>query len=156
MIAFTKVRLPYGWLGNMSPYEVGTPKHGVFRTAEAAFQASRFLPGSPAAELIQRQASPMAAKMVAKPFLATEAIVTPRSPEDVLLMEDIVWRKILRHDEISKLLLATGEEVIVEDVTNRPSESGLFWGAVVVDGEQTRGANHLGAIWMKLRDRLRE
>ena len=40
-IAFTKVKLPYGWLGNMSPYPI---KFGddTYLTTEALFQALRF------------------------------------------------------------------------------------------------------------------
>jgi len=37
MIAFKKVKDPYGWLGNMSPHPIGE-----FRTAEHLFQATRF------------------------------------------------------------------------------------------------------------------
>jgi predicted NAD-dependent protein-ADP-ribosyltransferase YbiA (DUF1768 family) len=64
IIAFTKVKLPYGWLGNMSPFPI---EHDgkTWRTTEALFQALRF-EDEEIRELIREQKSPMAAKMMAK------------------------------------------------------------------------------------------
>ena len=61
-IAFTKVTLPYGWLGNMAPFPV---LYGLleWRTTEALFQALRFAADDPVRELIRAEKSPMAAKM---------------------------------------------------------------------------------------------
>ena len=65
--------------------------------------------------------------------------------------------------------MATGLQTIIEDVTSRPNESGLFWGAAQVDddvaiamerinmtvvredGKNWYGQNVLGKIWMKIR-----
>ena len=63
VIAFTKVKLPFGWLGNMSPHPI------IFwdkewRTAEALFQAGRFVTDDPIREEIRAEASPMSAKMI--------------------------------------------------------------------------------------------
>ena len=41
-ISFTKSKLPWGWLGNMSPFQIDAGADGVWRTAEAKFQADRF------------------------------------------------------------------------------------------------------------------
>ena len=41
VIAFTSVNLPFGWLGNMSPYPLQHEGH-PFLTAEALFQSLRF------------------------------------------------------------------------------------------------------------------
>ena len=65
VISFTKVALPYGWIGNMSQYPV--QYGGVWwKTNEHLFQALRFPEGLPVREEIYRQASPMAAKILAK------------------------------------------------------------------------------------------
>src|SRR5262249_49560871 len=61
VIAFTKVDLPYGWLGNMAPFPVMHDGRG-YRTTEALFQALRF-DQEPIREAIRGEKSPMAAKM---------------------------------------------------------------------------------------------
>lgn len=146
MILFKKVKGPFGWFSNMSPH----PVEG-YRTAEALFQASRF--SDPAIQAaIKACTSPMAAKMTAKAH-ASSMIVQPRSRMDLALMRRVVRRKVDQNPELREMLLATGEEVIVEDVSGRLNESGLFWGAVpTADG--LRGENHLGRIWMELRSEL--
>lgn len=146
MILFKRVRDPFGWLSNMSPH----PVHG-FRTAEAFFQANRF--SDPAIwEEIRACASPMAAKMTAKRH-ARKMVITPRGEADRDLMRLTVRFKIAQHPDLRLALLDTGAETIVEDVSARPNESGLFWGAVPTPGG-LRGENWLGRIWMDLRDDL--
>ena len=64
VIRFTKVALPYGWLGNMSPFplEFGGKQ---WRTSEALFQALRFKDQA-IQELIREEKSPMGAKFIMK------------------------------------------------------------------------------------------
>lgn len=147
MILFRKVREEYGWLSNMSPHPVDG-----YRTAEALFQASRF-EDTAIQEEIRACTSPMAAKMVAKRHAAKMAI-HPRSNADLELMRSVVRRKLEAYPEMARRLLATEDTEIVEDVTARPNESGLFWGAVPTDNG-LRGENHLGRIWMVLRAELK-
>lgn len=162
-IAFKKVKDAYGWMSNMSPHPVG-----VWRTAEALFQAMRFRDQTVIDE-IRAAKSPMGAKMIAKKN-ADKMIVVPRSPVDVRTMELIVESKLLEHRaKLLPELMATGLQTIIEDVTSRPNESGLFWGAAQVDddvaiamerinmtvvredGKNWYGQNVLGKIWMKIR-----
>jgi ribA/ribD-fused uncharacterized protein len=63
----------------------------------------------------------------------------------VEVMEEIVRTKLSQHPYIQEKLKETGDREIVE---NSPSDS--FWGW----GEDQKGVNHLGKIWMKLRDEL--
>lgn len=147
MILFKKVKEKFGWLSNMSPHPVDD-----YRTAEAFFQAMRF--DNPAIqEEIKACKSPMAAKMVAKAH-ADKMTIEPRSDIDLHLMRMVVRRKLDQNPELRAELLETGDEHIVEDVSARPNESGLFWGAVpTADG--LKGENWLGRIWMDLRAELR-
>lgn len=62
------------------------------------------------------------------------------------IMEEIVRAKLEQHPYIHRKLLETGNREIVED---SPTDS--FWGR----GPDGRGDNHLGKIWMKLRQELR-
>jgi len=62
------------------------------------------------------------------------------------VMERALRDKLARHRAIRKLLMATGEEELIETAPDR------YWG-IGRDGE---GENRLGRLWMKLRDELRK
>jgi predicted NAD-dependent protein-ADP-ribosyltransferase YbiA (DUF1768 family) len=64
MIAFTKVNIPYGWMGNMAPFPI-VYEDKLWLTTEALFQSMRFS-NEEIKELIRIQASPMTAKIKAK------------------------------------------------------------------------------------------
>jgi predicted NAD-dependent protein-ADP-ribosyltransferase YbiA (DUF1768 family) len=150
-IGFTATRLPYGWMGNMSPYPI---KFGedTYRTTEALFQALRFSDNDIKA-IIREEKSPMGAKFIAKARVS-EMTVEQLSDKDVLNMKMCIKLKVEQHPELGKELLATGDAKIYEDVTNRGDKgSNLFWGAMLVDGEWV-GKNILGNIWMELRKEL--
>lgn len=170
MIGFTKVKLPYGWMSNMSPHPV--IYQGLeYRTTEALFQCLRFDPdldlnGLSVREAIRTQKSPMAAKMCAKAALPL-AIVEPRSRQDLENMMLVLRLKTDQHPDLRKALLETGAQTIIEDVTNRPNESGLYWGAapalngapgewVADDGSRWYGRNTLGRAWMITRHIIKE
>lgn len=149
-IAFKKVKDAYGWMGNMSPH----PVLG-FKTAEAAFQAARFDPVSPVFAEIKAAKSPMGAKMIAKKA-HEHMIVEPRSATDLENMLFVLRMKFMAaHSDLADQLLATGEEIIVEDVTSRPNESGLFWGAKLNKDGTWEGQNQLGKMLMQVRAELK-
>lgn len=150
VIAFTKVALPYGWLGNMSPYMI-TWDDKVWRTAEALFQARRLASDDPGREEIRAERSPMGAKMVAKRS-ASRRVIVPLSNEDVALMEDVLRLKLEQHPKLKEELSATENAIIIEDCTSRPQGTGLFWGAAKQADGGWKGENVLGKLWMKLRD----
>ena len=152
MIGFTKVALPYGWLGNMSPFPIEYDGK-TWRTTEALFQSLRF-DDAEIKELIREQKSPMAAKMMAKKY-KSQMTILPLSTIDLLNMEMCVKLKIEQHPELAKELISTDNLEIIEDVTRRGSSgSNLYWGALNDNGEWV-GLNNLGKIWMKLRDQLK-
>ncbi len=153
IIAFTRVSLPFGWLGNMSPYPIEID--GVqYRTAEALFQCTRF-EDPQIREEIRAQKSPIAAKMVAKKN-AGKMVVTPCSETDVRNMETILMVKLVQNSQLIDQLKETGDATIIEDVTSRNSAGNhRFWGMALVDGEWV-GENVLGKLWMKFRTQLRE
>lgn len=150
-IGFTASRLPYGWMGNMSPFPI---KFGddTYRTTEALFQALRFSDNDIKA-LIREEKSPMGAKFVAKARVS-EMTVEQLSDKDVVNMRMCIKLKVEQHPELAKELLATGDANIYEDVTKRGDKgSNLLWGAMLVDGEWV-GKNVVGNIWMELRKEL--
>lgn len=151
VIGFTSTRLPYGWMGNMSPYPI---KFGedTYKTTEALFQALRFSDNDIKA-LIREEKSPMGAKAIAK-SRAAEMTTEQLSDKDVLNMRLCIALKLQQHPKLVEELLATGDDMIVEDVTKRGDiGSNLFWGAMLVFNALTSntewvGKNVVGNIWM--------
>ncbi|MBI1249013.1 DUF1768 domain-containing protein [bacterium] len=151
MILIRKVKDEYGWLGNMSPFPV-LYEGKKYRTTEALFQALRF-DEEKIIESIREQKSPMSAKMKAKKH-RDHMVIVPLSEADLENMRLVLRLKLLQHPKLRTLLLATGDQEIVEDCTKRPRGSGVFWGAANRDGEWV-GENWLGRLWMDLRAELR-
>jgi ribA/ribD-fused uncharacterized protein len=152
VIEFTKVELPYGWLGNMygSPIQhLGV----VWRTSEALFQALRF-DDPEIRELIRSEKSPMSAKMRAKKF-KDRMVVEPMSDQDLANMRLVVYLKFDQNLVLKRKLLITGDHIILENIGSRNGERHLFWGMKKVNGEWI-GNNMMGRILMELRDQLRE
>ena len=156
-IAFTKVNLPYGWLGNMSPHPVWFNGRR-WRTTEALFQALRFTCDD-LREQIRNESSPMGTKMVAKRLKnenAERSEIFSHKPMDTTDMENmrmVLKLKIAQHPELLSKLLNTQNKRIIEDVTSRAGPRHEFWGARK-DGELWVGHNHLGVMWMELRGQL--
>ena len=150
-ISFTKVALPNGWLGNMAPYLVVYDGQ-TWRTTEALFQALRF-DDVHIREEIRSQKSPIAAKMVAKRN-QHRMVVIPKSKQDLANMQTVLKLKFDQHPDLKDRLLRTGDEEIIEDVSERTiggENNHLFWGAALWDGQWV-GENNLGKLWMKLRE----
>lgn len=63
------------------------------------------------------------------------------------IMEEILWLKVEQHEYVKRKLLETGDREIIED-----SWRDDFWGW----GENKDGQNHLGKLWMKIREKLKE
>lgn len=152
IISFTKVDLPYGWLGNMSRHAVMCDGR-MWRTCEALFQAKRFNDAI-VVDLIHAAASPMSAKMTAKMHRA-KMVIEPQSSVDLDNMRAVLRLKIATHPQLGEQLRMTGDAIIVEDVSARPHGSGMFWGAQrLPDGTTWKGDNQLGKLWMELRAEL--
>ena len=160
-ISFTKVKLPFGWLGNMSPYPIQYLGK-TWRTTEALFQALRFEEGE-IREAIRNEASPMGAKFKVKAIVKYltqndelhKRIVEPLSDKDVENMELCIRLKIEQHPGLRKDLLATTGKKIYEDVTSRGRKgTNLFWGAIKHEDGSWEGQNTLGEVWMKVRDEI--
>ena len=150
MIKFTKVSLPYGWLGNMAPFPV-MYEGKKWLTIEAFFQALRF-EDEKIIEEIRLQKSPMGAKMKAKKNKIL-SVVDPMSEKDLENMRMCVKLKIEQHPKLLMQLLATNNQIIIEDIGKRNGERHKFWGAKEVN-DVWEGENMMGKIWMELRNSI--
>ncbi|MEN9655494.1 MAG: hypothetical protein RL311_402 [Bacteroidota bacterium] len=161
-VIFRDVKKDYGWLGNMSPHPV---EHDSiwWKTAEALFQALRYpigavnKKGENIREIIRAQKSPMAAKMIAKArAIRDQRNITAMGDEDLKNMKMVLRLKFkCNRNPLERDLLATGDRLIVEDCSNRPNVSGLFWGAKRLPDGTWDGTNTLGKLLMELRTEIR-
>lgn len=159
VISFKKVHAAYGWMSNMSPHPVDLGGGTIYKTAEHLFQALRFPPGSTWQLLVKNALSPMGAKMTAKKY-AEHMEVPERGALDLANMYKVISLKLEQYPHLKKELIATGNALLVEDVTSRPHGSGKFWGAAKVVDPATNdvlwnGENWLGKLWMRLRDEVK-
>ncbi len=146
-VVFRKTAEEWGGLSNMAagfPLKVNDLD---IRTAEALYQACRF-PKRPDLQLkIIDQASPMAAKMVAKPYRGLT-----RPDWDSVRVAVMRWclRVKLAQNwfRFSELLLRTGDRPIVEE-----SRRDAYWGAKPQNGTLV-GVNALGRLLMELREEI--
>jgi ribA/ribD-fused uncharacterized protein len=150
VIEFTKVDLPYGWLGNM--YEAPISYEGkVWKTSEALFQALRY-EDEDIREVIRNEKSPMSAKMKAKSKkYVVDRKVEPMSEKDIENMKMVVKLKFEQHPVLKSKLKITGEHLIVENIGDRNGERHFFWGMKKINGEWV-GENTMGKILMELRE----
>jgi ribA/ribD-fused uncharacterized protein len=162
-IRFTKVKLPYGWLGNMAPFAIDYDGK-YWRTVEALFQALRFN-DEEIREAIRKEPSPMGAKFKVKSIVKEltaagqlhKRSVEPLSKQDVDNMEMCIRLKLEQHPSLRKELLNTVGKTIYEDTTARGRKgTNLFWGAIKKDDGTWEGQNVLGNLWMKVRDEIVE
>ena len=150
MIKFTKVSLPYGWLGNMAPFPV-MYKGKKWLTIEALFQALRF-EDEKIIEEIRLEKSPMGSKMKAKKNKLLY-VIEPMSEKDLENMRMCVRLKLEQHPKLVGQLLATNDQLICEDIGKRNGERHKFWGAKEINGVW-EGENMMGKIWMELRNSI--
>lgn len=132
----------YRWLSNFYPASV-TYMGIYFTTAEHAYQAAKCAKKEDA-YIIADLPSPADAKRKGKR-------VTMRDDwEDVKddIMYDIVYLKFASHPTLTKKLLDTGDDTLMEG--NYWNDT--YWG---VDKRSGRGQNKLGKILMRVREELR-
>jgi predicted NAD-dependent protein-ADP-ribosyltransferase YbiA (DUF1768 family) len=84
-------------------------------------------------------------------------LIAPLDPKrDKERMLITLKAKVAAHPWMAQELVATGNALIIEDVTRRPHGSGMVWGAAWdKQKREWRGHDWLGRLWMKLRTDLR-
>lgn len=128
---------------NFSSFQVNW-QGKAWMTSEHAYQAAKFFKTAPdIAEEIHQVKSAHEAKKTAERNL--DKIDPDWEAKKVGIMEEICFNKLNQNPYIQKKLRETGSKEIVED---SPVDS--FWGW----GEDRKGRNELGKIWMRLREKL--
>ena len=133
---------PYGCFSNFSRHRFELDG-AWWPTSEHYFQAQKFA-GTPHAERVRQARTPAGAAAIGR-----DRSLPLRPDWDVVkddAMRRAVRRKFEAHDDIRAVLLATGDEPIVEDA---PRDA--YWGC----GADGQGQNKLGRILMEVRAALR-
>lgn len=145
-VAFRKTAESYGFLSNMAAGFPLLVAGREWKTSEALYQAARFPNVPDLQEQIRMQASPMAAKMVTKPYRSASG----RPDWDAVRVEVMRWVirvKVLQGGDFGARLAETGERPIIED-----SHKDRFWGAVFShESGFFVGENWLGRLLMDVR-----
>lgn len=119
-------------------------KGASWMTSEHAYQAAKFADAS-IQEKIRAARSAHDSKKIAKEH--EESKRGDWNETKLATMEEILRAKLDQHPYILKKLMETEDMEIVED---SPKDS--FWGR----GSDHQGENHLGKLWMKIRDELKK
>ncbi|NES23201.1 MAG: NADAR family protein [Symploca sp. SIO3E6] len=145
-IYFYKVDEPYGCFSNFSPHPIQV--EGLYwPTVEHYYQAQKFV-GTKDEKLIsviRDVQTPMEAAAIGRD--STHTLCPDWEQRKLQVMWRGLLKKFLTHTDIQKILLSTGEELIVED-----SDRDYFWGC----GQDKTGENQLGKMLMKLRQEIRQ
>jgi hypothetical protein len=120
-------------------------KGKLWQTSEHAYQASRFIGKDlKIVQKILKAKSADEAYKIAQKFLGKN--FNKYTEEDIKNMESILRAKLKQNLYVIHKLLQTGNRMIVED---SPKDS--FWGW----GNNRKGRNELGKLWMKLRKEIK-
>jgi N-glycosidase YbiA len=145
-IYFYKADRPHGYLSNFSPHPIEIEAI-TWPTVEHYYQAQKFV-GTQFMELsdrIRRAATPEEAAAIGRNPLYTPSLDWQQRKPKVMYLA--VHQKFLTHVDLRELLLATGDQEIIED-----SPRDYFWGC----GADGTGLNQLGQILMAVRFSCRQ
>lgn len=138
----------------------------LFQTAEHAYHYMKFARGNfpeyvgfrcPPTSGKEYQRSLNQTQMILRSTSAHEAFRLAQEMKDyrrpdwdnikVSVMRDILCEKVAQHEYVKRKLLSTGHRMLVED-----SWRDSFWGS----GNDGKGQNQLGRLWMDIRSILQE
>jgi ribA/ribD-fused uncharacterized protein len=144
-IYFYKSWQPYGCFSNFSLHGI-TIQGTYWATVEHYYQAQKFV-GTKDAVIIPLIHSAETPEQAAALGRCSSRQVRPDWEQvKTTVMRTAVLEKFRTHGGIGEILLATEEELLVE---NSPTD--YFWGC----GANKSGQNHLGKILMGVREQLR-
>lgn len=115
----------------------------VYPTSEHAYQAAK-CESQEAKDDIRHAKSPIVAKEIANGKFKGDRI-PDWDVKKLEIMERILRAKLSQHEEVKSALMRSSNDIIEED-----SKEDNFWGV----GKDGHGLNHLGKLWMKIRDEL--
>lgn len=134
---------PYGCFSNFSAHGFELDD-AWWPTSEHYFQAQKFA-GTPVAEQVRQTHSPREAANLGRQRTLPLRSDWEQVKDEIMLQA--VLRKFETHADIRAILLATGDEAIIENAA-----TDYYWGC----GADGSGQNMLGKTLMRVRQILRE
>jgi ribA/ribD-fused uncharacterized protein len=142
VIRFFSKSATHGEFSNFAPFAIELDGE-VWPTSEHYYQAQKFVDPDLQAR-VRSAAKPIVAKSLANTHRDKIRGDWDTVKDDV--MERVVRQKFQSYPQLRDLLLATGDEEIVEAAAHDG-----YWG----EGPDGKGLNKLGMILMRIRDELR-
>ena len=121
----------------------------VYPTVEHAYQCQRYTDQKIIDE-IRNARSPVKAWEVSTKCKHLQIPEFKKDEYKLKVMKRLMKLKVKQHEEVRKALLDTGDLEIVKRIVTYPPGDG-FWDI----GEDGKGLNHIGKIWIEIRDELR-
>jgi ribA/ribD-fused uncharacterized protein len=122
----------------------------VYPTLEHAYQCSRYT-DERIREEIRSQRSPVKAWETSSKYKSVQIPEFKDEQYKLNVMKTLMRAKALQHEDVRKALLDSGNIKIVKHITTYPPGDG-FWD----DGEDGKGHNHVGRMWMEIREELQD
>ena len=138
------------WFRHVFPLDnfsnVPVPMYGeYFKTAEHAFQYTKFMDtNEKVAYAILNASTPEDARNIAHYFKSERIPNWSEIKYDV--MEKVLKTKVEKNEFVKRILLDTKDYIITEQCIDEDTDWGL--------DNNNQGENHLGKIWMKIRQEL--
>lgn len=121
----------------------------VYPTVEHAYQCARYTDQKIKDEILNAR-SPVKAWETYYKYKHLQITEFKDKDYKVSVMKNLMKLKALQHEEVKKALLDSGDLQIVKRIVTYPPGDG-FWDI----GEDGRGLNMIGRIWMEIREKLK-
>lgn len=121
----------------------------VYPTLEHAYQCQRYTDKKIIEEIIKAH-SPVKAWEVSSRYKSFQISEFKDEEYKLKVMKMLMRLKAEQHKEIRQALLESGDLKIIKHIVTYPPGDG-FWD----DGEDGNGQNHIGKLWMEIREELK-
>jgi len=121
----------------------------AYPTVEHAYQCARYTDPE-IIEEIRSAHSPVKAWEVSSKYKHLQISEFKSEDHKLKVMKKLMRLKAEQHEEIRKALKDSGDLMIIKKIVAHPPGDG-FWDI----GEDGKGLNHIGRIWMEIREELR-
>jgi len=118
----------------------------IYPTVEHAYQCQRYVDNK-IIEEIRVARSPIKAWQISTKYKHLQIPEFKEAEHKLKVMKMLMKLKAEQHEEVMKALKDTSDLQIIKRIVTYPPSDG-FWDI----GEDGKGQNHIGKIWMELRD----
>lgn len=122
----------------------------IFPTVEHAYQCQRYTDKA-IIEEIRTARSPVKAWQASSKYKHLQIPEFKDENYKLKVMKELMKLKVAQHEEIRNALIESGNLKIVKHITTFPPGDG-FWD----DGEDGNGLNHMGRMWMEIREEIKK